>query len=130
MCIGVVGFNVFAVGTNTSAATMVWSMTYLMNNPRAMKKVQMEIRSLIGGNKGFVNEDDVQELHYLKAVVKETIRLQPTESLLLPRETIEKCIIEWYEIPAKTHVFVIAWAIGRDPETWQNPEEFYTGGIS
>ena len=122
--------NVFAVGTNTSVATIVWSMTYLMNNPRAMKKVQMETRSLIGGNKGFVNEDDVQELHYLKAVVKETIRVQPTESLLLPRGTIEKCIIEWCEIPAKTHVFVIAWAIGRDPETWQNPEEFYAAGIS
>ncbi|KAK9206172.1 hypothetical protein WN943_016445 [Citrus x changshan-huyou] len=89
----------------------------------------MEIRSLIGGNKGFVNEDDVQELHYLKAVVKETIRLQPTESLLPPRETIENCIIEWYEIQAKTHVFVIMWAIGRDPETWQNPEEVYPGGI-
>ncbi|XP_052292347.1 6,7,8-trihydroxycoumarin synthase-like isoform X2 [Citrus sinensis] len=118
-------FNVFVAGTDTSAATVVWAMTYLTKNPRAMKKVQLEIRSLIGGNKGFVNEDDVQELHYLKAVVKETMRLQPTVPLLLPREAIQKCIVEGYEIPAKTRVFVNAWAIGRDPEAWQNPEEFY-----
>ncbi|KAH9784300.1 cytochrome P450 83B1 [Citrus sinensis] len=117
--------NVFVAGTDTSAATVVWAMTYLTKNPRAMKKVQLEIRSLIGGNKGFVNEDDVQELHYLKAVVKETMRLQPTVPLLLPREAIQKCIVEGYEIPAKTRVFVNAWAIGRDPEAWQNPEEFY-----
>ncbi|XP_052294336.1 6,7,8-trihydroxycoumarin synthase-like isoform X2 [Citrus sinensis] len=117
--------NVFVAGADTSAATVVWAMTYLMKNPRAMKKVQLEIRSLIGGNKGFVNEDDVQELHYLKAVVKETMRLQPTVPLLIPRETIQKCVIDGYAIPAKTRVFVNAWAIGRDPEAWENPEEFY-----
>ncbi|KAJ0024127.1 hypothetical protein Pint_09095 [Pistacia integerrima] len=116
--------NVFVAGTDTSAATVVWAMTYLMKNPRIMKKVQEEIRSVVG-NKGFVDEDDVQDLPYLKAVVKETMRLQPTVPFLVPRETIEKCIIEGYEIPAKTLVLVNTWAIGRDPEAWENPEEFY-----
>lgn len=36
-------------------------MTYLMKNPRATKKVQEEIRSLIG-DRGFVDEDDVHQL--------------------------------------------------------------------
>ncbi|KAL9431603.1 hypothetical protein AB3S75_026739 [Citrus x aurantiifolia] len=116
--------NIFVAGTDTSAATLVWTMTYLMKHPRVMKKVQEEIRSLVGGNKSFVDEDDVQELHYLKAVVKETMRLQPPAPLLVPRETTEKCIIDGYEIPAKTLVYVNAWAIGRDPEAWENPEEF------
>ncbi|KAH9784066.1 cytochrome P450 83B1 [Citrus sinensis] len=116
--------NIFVAGTDTSAATLVWTMTYLMKHPRVMKKVQEEIRSLVGGNKSFVDEDDVQELHYLKAVVKETMRLQPPAPLLVPRETTEKSIIDGYEIPAKTLVYVNAWAIGRDPEAWENPEEF------
>ncbi|KAJ0024124.1 hypothetical protein Pint_09092 [Pistacia integerrima] len=116
--------NVFVAGTDTSAATVVWAMTYLMKNPRIMKKVQEEIRSVVG-NKGFVDEDDVQDLPYLKAVVKETMRLQPTAPFLVPRETIDKCIIEGYEIPPKTLVLVNAWAIGRDPEAWENPEEFH-----
>ncbi|KAL4291442.1 hypothetical protein GQ457_14G020680 [Hibiscus cannabinus] len=30
----------------------------------------------------------------------------------------------WYEIPAKSLVFVNAWAIGRDPGAWENPQEF------
>ncbi|KAH9784060.1 cytochrome P450 83B1 [Citrus sinensis] len=116
--------DIFVAGTDTSAATMVWTMTYLMMHPRVMKKVQEEIRSLVGGNKSFVDEDDVQELHYLKAVVKEAMRLQPPVPLLVPRETTEKCIVDGYEIPAKTIVYVNAWAIGRDPEAWENPEEF------
>ncbi|XP_022764379.1 cytochrome P450 83B1-like [Durio zibethinus] len=116
--------NVFVGGTDTSAATVIWAMTFLMKNPRSMKKVQEEIRNL-NGNKGFVDEDDIQGLPYLKAVIKETFRLQPTAPLLVPRETIGKCNIAGYEIPAKTLVFVNAWAVGRDPEAWENPGEFY-----
>lgn len=29
-----------------------------------------------------------------------------------------------YHIPAKTRLFVNVWAIGRDPEHWENPLEF------
>ncbi|XP_031256486.1 cytochrome P450 83B1-like, partial [Pistacia vera] len=116
--------NVFAGGSDSSATTIVWFMTYLMKNSRVMKKVQEEIRSEIG-KRGFVDEDDVQKSTYLKAVVKESIRLQPAAPFLISRETTEKCIIEGYEIQPKTLVFVNSWAIGRDPEAWENPDEFY-----
>ncbi|XP_021283912.1 cytochrome P450 83B1-like [Herrania umbratica] len=99
-------------------------MTFLMKYPRCLKKAQDEVRSLIRKN-DFVIEDDIQDLTYLKAVIKETFRLQPIAPLLLPRETIRKSNISGYEIPAKTLVYVNAWAIGRDPEAWENPEEFY-----
>ncbi|KAG5243667.1 cytochrome P450 [Salix suchowensis] len=115
--------NIFVAGTDTSAATVIWAMSFLMKNPEALKKVQEEVRTAIG-NKGFVNEYDVEQLCYLKAVVKETMRLQPTAPLLVPRETTEKCKIDGYEIPAKTLVYVNAWAVGRDSEAWENPNEF------
>ncbi|XVF82309.1 hypothetical protein PTKIN_Ptkin16aG0036000 [Pterospermum kingtungense] len=54
-----------------------------MKNPRCMKKVQEEVRNFIG-NKGFVDEDDIQGLSYLKAVIKETFRLQLIAPLLIP----------------------------------------------
>ncbi|KAF5739354.1 putative cytochrome P450 [Tripterygium wilfordii] len=40
--------NVFVAGTDTSAAAVVWAMTFLMKNPRTMKKAQEEIRNLLG----------------------------------------------------------------------------------
>ncbi|GKV42120.1 hypothetical protein SLEP1_g49562 [Rubroshorea leprosula] len=117
--------NVFVAGTETGANTVVWAMTFLMKYPAAMKKVQDEVRNLIG-KKGFLNEDEIQDLPYLKAVVKETFRLQSTVPLLVPRETIQDCNIGGYKIPAKTLVYVNAWAIGRDTEAWgQNSEDFY-----
>ncbi|AES59644.1 cytochrome P450 71B37 [Medicago truncatula] len=116
--------NIFIAGTDTSSAAVVWAMTALMNNPRVMNKVQMEIRNLYE-DKDFINEDDIEKLPYLKSVVKETLRLFPPSPLLLPRETIESCNIDGYEIKPKTLVYVNAWAIARDPENWNDPEEFY-----
>ncbi|PHT39348.1 Cytochrome [Capsicum baccatum] len=115
--------NMLVGGTDTSAATVIWAMTALIGNPNAMKKVQAEIRELVG-KKSKVNEDDIQNLQYFKAVIKETFRLYPPVPLLVPRETMKNSILEGYEIKQKTIINVNIWAIARDPEIWENPEEF------
>ncbi|KAL2318835.1 hypothetical protein Fmac_032711 [Flemingia macrophylla] len=116
--------NIFIAGTDPTSATTVWAMNALLKNPNVRRKVQCEVRNMFG-HKDFINEDDVERLPYLKAVVKETLRLFPPSPLLLPRETMERCIIEGYEIQPKTIVHVNAWAIARDPECWEKPEEFW-----
>ncbi|KAF2324661.1 hypothetical protein GH714_016001 [Hevea brasiliensis] len=103
-------------------------MTFLMKNATAMMKAQEEVRKLVG-KKGFVEEDDTQQLPYLKAVIEETMRLQPTIPLLVPRESSENCTLDGYDIPAKTVVYVNAWAIGREPEIWENPEKRICPGM-
>ncbi|WMV48392.1 hypothetical protein MTR67_041777 [Solanum verrucosum] len=115
--------DVLVAGSDTSAAVIVWAMTTLMRNPRAMKKVQAEIRQSIG-KKVIVNEDDIQNMPYLKAVIKETLRLYPSAPLLLPRESMKKSILEEYEIESGTTIYVNFWAIARDPEIWENSNEF------
>nr|GMC47489.1 cytochrome P450 83B1-like [Ipomoea batatas] len=116
--------NVFVAGMDTSAIVIVWAMTALMKDPRVMNIVQQEIRGFIG-KKGKVNEDDIKQLPYFRAVVKETLRVYPPVPLLVNRETLSKCTIDEYEIKPKVIVFVNAWAIARDPKYWENPYEFY-----
>lgn len=108
---------------DTSASAIAWNMTALMKASRVMKKLQQEIRESIG-QKGIVEEDDLKKLHYLKAVINESFRLYPTCPLLVPRETMETCILGGYEIQPGTKVYVNAWAIGRDPHFWENAHEF------
>ncbi|KAH7515065.1 hypothetical protein FEM48_Zijuj11G0156500 [Ziziphus jujuba var. spinosa] len=49
------------------------------------------------------------------------MRLHPPVPLLAPRESMDKCILDGYEIPAKTRVVINAFAIGRDPKSWEDP---------
>ncbi|KAK2379331.1 cytochrome P450 83B1 [Trifolium repens] len=115
--------DMLAATTDTTSTTLVWAMTALIRNPRVMEKVQEEIRNF-GGEKDFLDENDIQNFPYMKAMIKETLRLYLPAPLLMARESREKCIISGYNIPTNTIVYVNGWAIHRDPNVWKNPEEF------
>nr|AQY76215.1 cytochrome P450 [Thapsia garganica] len=116
--------DLFLASIDTSSATIIWAMSELAKSPRVMRKVQAEIREIIG-NKSQVDESEIEKLKYFKMVVKETLRLHPPVPLLLPRESMQFCKIGEYNVYPKTRIFVNAWAIGRDINTWYKQEEFY-----
>ncbi|KAI7741034.1 hypothetical protein M8C21_022463, partial [Ambrosia artemisiifolia] len=115
--------DMFAAGSDTSSVTLEWAMSELIKNPRVMKKAQNELRQALKG-RTMIHEQDIQELNYLKLVIKETLRLHPPVPMLLPRECRESCEIGGYYIPVKTKVLINAWMIGRDPNYWIDPESF------
>ncbi|XP_024929950.3 cytochrome P450 CYP736A12 [Ziziphus jujuba] len=109
------------------AATTItdWTMSELLRNPRVMKKLQEELRRVIGMDRK-VEEKDLGKLNYLDMVVKESFRLHPVVPLLVPRECMEDISVGGYDIPKKARLMVNTWAIGRDPNVWSNNvEEFY-----
>jgi hypothetical protein len=99
-------------GTDASATTIEWALVELLKHPKVMKKVQDELDGVVGDGR-FVNENDIPQLKYLQAIVKETFRLHPPAPLLVPHESIESCEINGYHVPAKTRIFVNIWAIHR-----------------
>lgn len=116
-------WSVFVGGTDTSSTTTLWAMSELMRNPKVMEKAQVEIREKLKGKKE-IYESDIQDLHYMKAVIKEALRLRIPSPLLLPRETMEPIEVDGYVIPEKTKILFNAWAVTRDPQLWENPESF------
>nr|VDD29733.1 unnamed protein product [Brassica oleracea] len=116
--------NIFLAGIDTGAITMIWTMTELARNMEVMKKFQEEICDRLGNSKERITEEDIGKFLHLYLVIKETFRLHPTVPLLLPRETMAHIKVQGYDIPPKRRILVNAWAIGRDPKLWINPEEF------
>nr|AYM55656.1 cytochrome p450 [Croton stellatopilosus] len=116
--------DMFIAGSDTSSTTLEWAMSEIMKNPSIMEKAQAEVRRVFG-SKGNVDEDGLNQLYYLKLVIKETLRLHPPVPLLLPRESKDNCVIEGYDIPKKSKLIVNAWAIARDPKYWDEADRFY-----
>ncbi|XP_018819235.2 cytochrome P450 71D8-like [Juglans regia] len=122
--------DIVIAGSETSASTIEWAMSELVKNPRVMEKAQAEVRRVLEG-RGNINETDIQKLDYLRAVVKETLRLHPPGALIA-RESREKCEISGYEIPSNTKVLINTWAMGREywiDANYFHPERFYDSSI-
>ncbi|OAY77815.1 Premnaspirodiene oxygenase [Ananas comosus] len=101
-----------------------WAMSELIRNPDAMAKAQKEVREALKGTDDIVEEAQVNELNYLRMVVKEALRLHPAVPLLIPRVCQSTCQVEGYEISPGTRAVVNVWAIGRDPKYWTEPDRF------
>ncbi|PIA62403.1 hypothetical protein AQUCO_00200420v1 [Aquilegia coerulea] len=114
--------EIFGAGTETSSSTIEWAITELTKNPRVMSKLRSELIDAVGEKT--VKESDIPHLPYLQAIVKETLRLHPATPLLLPRRALETCKVMNYTIPKECQIMVNAWAIGRDPKTWDDPLTF------
>ncbi|PNX55068.1 cytochrome p450 71a26-like protein, partial [Trifolium pratense] len=115
--------DVFAAGTDTTYTVLEWAMTELLRHQTVMHKLQDEVRTVVG-NKPRVTEEDLVNLNYLKAVIKETLRLHAPIPLLVPRKCMEDIKLDGYDIAAGTQVIINAWAIARDPSSWEQPLEF------
>ncbi|WMV27369.1 hypothetical protein MTR67_020754 [Solanum verrucosum] len=122
----------FTAGTHTSAVTMEWAMSLLLNHPEVMKKARLEIDSLIGETRP-LEEPDILKLPYLRCIINETLRLFPAGPLLVPHFSTQDCTIEGYHIPKGTILFVNIWEIQRDSKIWEEANEFkperFVGGI-
>ncbi|KAK9108269.1 hypothetical protein Syun_024280 [Stephania yunnanensis] len=115
----------FVAGAETSATVTEWAMLELIKNPKIMKKAQEEVRRVVREKgKLKVDEEDIQEMDYLKCVIKETLTLHPPGPTPVPRESSESVNIKGYLLPPETRVMINAWAIQRDPDIWSCAEEF------
>jgi cytochrome P450 len=99
-------------------------MSELMRNPEVMVKAQAEVRGVFDNKHPQDHESLLEELPYMKMVVKESMRLNPVLPLLLPRVCGETCKVGGFEVVKGSRVMVNVWAMARSPEIWQDAEKF------
>ncbi|OEL27698.1 Germacrene A oxidase [Dichanthelium oligosanthes] len=99
--IGAVIADIFGAATETTATTLEWAMAELIKNPQAMSRATCEVRQKLGPGRVMITDADLGSQHYLRMVIKETLRLRPAAPF-----------------------FINAFAVARDPRFWDNAEEF------
>ena len=92
-------------GIGTGAAALEFTVAELMRNPDAMKKLQAEVRSVVPRGQGaVVSDDNLRDMAYLRAVVKESLRLNPPSPILTAHFTMASCSVDGFAVPAGVSV--------------------------
>ncbi|XP_037052057.1 cytochrome P450 4d1-like [Bradysia coprophila] len=110
-------------GQDTTSSALLFCFFSLARYPEIQQKCFQEIRNVLGDNRSAATCNDLNNLRYLDLVIKETLRLYPSVPLigrLLSEElTIGNCIY-----PKGTNLGFSPVILGRNPELFQNPQEF------
>ncbi|KAG1334744.1 Cytochrome P450 71A1 [Cocos nucifera] len=93
--------DMFAADTDTTYVVTEWARAEPVRHPKYMKRVQEEVRKAVG--------------------LKEKIEVELPDEMNHPKAVIK----EGYDVPAGTRVMINAWAIARDPRSWERAEEFW-----
>jgi cytochrome P450 len=67
--------------------------------------------------------EDLPELKYAEAIVKESMRLYPP-AWGLGRQAVQDCEIGGYRVKKGRQLFFFPWILHRNPQYFENPEEF------
>ncbi len=113
--------SIFFAGHETSALALTWTYYLLSHNPEVEEKLVQEGNEVLGGR--LPEAQDLQRLKYTEWVILESMRLYPP-SYGFGREALNDCVIDGYEVPAGTTVFLIQWVTHRDPRWFDDPEKF------
>ncbi|ORZ30037.1 cytochrome P450 [Catenaria anguillulae PL171] len=147
--------DLLLAGMDTTAGTLIWLTILLVNHLDIQRKAYNSLLAHCGADPatGRLQRTptlaDVADLNYIRAIVKETLRLIPIGPLGLPRATVEDTQIAGYHVPKGTQVVYNIEAIhesmyparegGKEfrPERWLQdgkctvdvPDGIYTFGL-
>lgn len=110
-------------GSDTTASTLLSFIVAMAKYPDALQKAQQEIDGICGSVRS-PTFDDLERLKYLKCCMDETLRWRPVAPGGIPHMLTEDDSIDGYVLPKGTILFANAWAIHRDENEYDSPEDF------
>ena len=114
--------DVLFAGVDTTSNTMQWVLYMMAKNPDKQEILRQEILSVLG-NETTATPTMLAQMPYLKAWVRETLRLYPVLSELF-RVLPTDIILSGYSIPAGTQVNVFSYFMSQDKSVFEDAQEF------
>ncbi|KDQ53890.1 hypothetical protein JAAARDRAFT_38861 [Jaapia argillacea MUCL 33604] len=113
----------FSGGSDATTAVVRVLFFALVTHQDVQKRAQTELDTVIGNSRlpDFCDRDN---LPYIEALIKETLRWLPVTPLAVPHVSTEDDLFNGYLIPKGSIVFANVWSILRDPVAYPEPEKF------
>ncbi|XP_064096166.1 probable cytochrome P450 49a1 [Macrobrachium nipponense] len=115
--------DMLVAGIDTTSHTLGFTLYLLARNPQAQATLQEEIDRVLGDHKGPLLPKHLAQMSYLKAVVKESLRVFPL-TLGLGRELTKDTVLSGYLIPKGYMVFTLNMFMAKDEKLFPRAEEF------
>ena len=109
-------------GVDTISNTMQWVIYMMARNPDKQAILRQEVLSVLG-EQNHASPDTIAQMPYLRAWVRETLRLYPP-IMILTRITSKDLILSGYQIPAGTELHLLAYQMSRDESVFDEPNAF------
>ncbi|XP_011692766.1 PREDICTED: cytochrome P450 4c21-like isoform X2 [Wasmannia auropunctata] len=112
--------------SDTIIATMNYVLFILANFPKIQEKIYEEMLEIYGTEtvkSAPIKYHDLQNMHYLDRVIKETLRMFPTIPII-GRQVMEDLKIGEVMIPKGADIFIPIIKMHRDEKYWSNPLVF------
>ncbi|EQC26308.1 hypothetical protein SDRG_15895 [Saprolegnia diclina VS20] len=117
--------DVLLASVDTTTNALLWTLYLLASSPngRAMQEtIRDEANAALGGNASF-DDAALEKVSYVRAVVKEALRLYPVANPNQRYLTSDLTLLG-HKIPAGTSVLVATYTMSRDPNVFENPTAF------
>lgn len=114
--------TIMMAGHETTASALGWIWYLLSQHPAQEEKLHRELEEVLGGRApGF---DDVPKLPFARMVIQEGLRLYPPVHTLSWRQAVADDEICGRRVPRRSIVWVVPWALHRNPTLWEDPARF------
>ncbi|XP_060786228.1 sterol 26-hydroxylase, mitochondrial-like [Neoarius graeffei] len=110
-------------GVDTTSNTMMWALYLLSEDPKAQDTLYQEIMNVIKRDK-IPTAEDINSMPYLKAVIKETLRMYPVVTMNARLLSENDVIIGGRFFPKKTTFIMHHYAISHDETIFPEPRVF------
>ena len=112
---------IFAAGHETSANALTWTLFLLSQHPEIAADLLDELDTVLKGKAPTVEQ--LQQLPLLERIIKESMRIL-TPVPWNARATSQPTVLEGYELPTGTEVWVSIFHTHRNPDIYPEPLKF------
>ena len=109
-------------GHDTTAAGFNWLWYNLARYPDIARRCQQEIDAVLGGRDP--QASDVDQLPWLVATIKETLRLYPPAVGIFLRQATKDLVIGEFDVPQRSLITLSSYVTQRDARWFPNPSRF------
>ncbi|XP_043948137.1 probable cytochrome P450 49a1 isoform X2 [Drosophila biarmipes] len=119
----ILALDLFLVGVDTTSVAASSTIYQLAKNPDKQQRLFDELQKVFPHREAEINQNVLEQMPYLRACVKETLRMRPVV-IANGRSLQSDAVINGYHVPKGTHVIFPHLVVSNDPAYFPEPKRF------